>query len=220
MNIDFAFNSTDVNDVDCKNLAKKISEIPIVTSITAPHYICKNIKNLLPNNLILSCFIDYPLGISDLKTRQFSIKESIKLNVSCVDIVMPQNLAANRKYDKIRDDVKSAIDICGENNIKLRYILEYRIFDQYCLKKICEIFDNFGYINGVFTSSGYFLDNLADNILASVFLYENSKNLDIFCTGNAWTKKHFDILIKANIQNFRLNSIHSLSCLLSLINYS
>jgi deoxyribose-phosphate aldolase len=221
MNIDFTFNYNDVDDATAKELARQLNAIDNVNSITAPYYLVRSIRSLVDTyKKTLSCYVDFPLGISDPKTRQNAIKESIKSGANCIDIVMPQNLACNRKYDKIREDVKNAIDICSENSVKLRYILEYRVFDQHCLKKICEIFDTFGYITGVFTSTGYFLDNLADNILASVFLHENSKNLNIFCTGNAWQEKHFDTIIKANIHGVRISSYSALKTLLSIVDHN
>lgn len=221
MYIDFALHSTDIDDTTAKDLARQFNSIDSIKSITAPYYLLKSIKSTVETyKKTLSCFIDYPLGSSDPKTRQHAIKEAIKIGANSIDIVMPQNLACNRKYDKIREDVKNAIDICSEQSIGLRYILEYRVFDQYCLKKICEIFDTFGYINGVFTSTGYFLDNLADNILASVFLHDNSKNLNIFCTGNAWQEKHFDTIIKSNIYGVRLSSYSSLKTLLSIVDHN
>lgn len=218
MNVDFAITEIDLNDQQIKDLAKTLFSNHIVTSISAPHYVIKNIKSIAPDNSKqkLSCLIDYPLGISDQKTRQFAIKEAIKLSISSIDIVMPQNLATNRKYDKIREDVKNCISICSDAGISLRYILEYRVFDQNCLKKICEIFENSGYITEIFTSSGYFLDNLSDNILASIFLYQNSKNLNVYCTGNAWQAKHFETIIKSNIYGLRTYNIHSLNSISSL----
>jgi len=65
-------------------------------------------------------------------------------------------------------------------------------------------------ILNVYPSSGYFIDNLADNILASIFLHSNSKNLNVICSGNIWTEKHFETIIKSGLFGFRTNSIHSL----------
>jgi deoxyribose-phosphate aldolase len=132
------------------------------------------------------------------------------MGANTIDIVMPQNLATNRKYDKIREDVKNCIDLSIENNVKIRYILEYRMFDHSCLKKLCEIFENHN-MRCVLPSSGYFLDNLADNILASVFLHQNSKDLNIICTGNIWLDKHFDTIKKSGLFGLRTTSIHSLA---------
>ena len=213
MYIDFIINGTDINEAEAKNDIQELLKIGQVNSITIPYYLIKSIKPLLQkdggNIIDFSCLVDYPLGISDAKTRQLAVTQAIKAGVNTIDICMPQNLAANRKYDKIREDIKNICDICLEHNIKPRYILEYRMFDHHCLKKICEIFEVFQ-IYYVFPSTGYFLDNLADNIIASVFLHQNSKNLKIICTGNAWNNKHFEIINKSGLFGIRTNSIHSL----------
>lgn len=208
MYIDFAINNTEINDVEAKLLVESINKYPI-NSITVPYYLLRSIKTILKTNIELSCFIDYPLGIADLKTRLCAVEQAFKCGANSVDIVMPQNLATNRKYDKIRDDIKTINDYCKENSLNLKYVLEYRIFDHHCLKKICEIFDDFN-IQHVYPSSGYFIDNLADNILASIFLHSNSKNLNVICSGNIWTEKHFETIIKSGLFGFRTNSIHSL----------
>lgn len=213
MYIDFALIDTDLADNDVKKVIEEIVAYPI-NSITIPFYLIKSLKNLVPDKIILSCFIDYPLGISDIKTRRFSIEQAVKAGVGCVDIAMPQNLAANRRYDKIREDIKSSKEFCDANNVQTRYILEYRVFDHHCLKKICEIFENYQ-IQYVFPSTGFFLDNLADNILASIFLHQNSKDINIISTGNIWHNKHFDTLLKSGLFGFRTTSVHSLKNFIS-----
>lgn len=209
MYIDFAIIDTGINETETKNLLNEIILYP-VNSITVPYYLLKLTNTIVPKNKIsVSCFIDYPLGISDIRTRKCAIEQAIKCDIQHIDIVMPQNLAANRKYDKIREDVKLVVETCKSNNIEPRYILEYRVFDHHCLKKICEIFETNG-ISYVFPSTGYFLDNLADNILASIFLYQNSKDLKVICTGNSWTDKHFHTMIKSGLFGYRTSSIYSL----------
>jgi deoxyribose-phosphate aldolase len=206
MYIDFAFINTDTNEATVKEDIKQILSLNCVNSITLPYYLIRSAKALLLDykNVDLSCLIDYPLGISDLKTRVFAIDQAIKMGANTIDIV------TNRKYDKIREDVKNCIDLSIENNVKIRYILEYRMFDHSCLKKLCEIFENHN-MRCVLPSSGYFLDNLADNILASVFLHQNSKDLNIICTGNIWLDKHFDTIKKSGLFGLRTTSIHSLA---------
>ena len=208
MYIDFALTSTDISDTDAKKIISEIDTYPI-NSVTVPFYLIKSIKGLLSNNKILSCLIDYPLGLSDSKTRYCAVEQAHKAGANAVDVAMPQNLATNRKYEKIRDDVKAIQEFAIPNNLSVRYILEYRVFDHHCLKKICEIFENHQ-ITHVYPSSGFFLDNLADNILASIFLHENSKDLNVISTGNIWTDKHFETIIKSGLFGFRTTSLFSL----------
>lgn len=207
MYIDFAIIDTDTAENSAKDTIKYIIDNSLVNSITVPYYFSKLVKPYLATGLDFSCFIDFPLGISDSKTRITAADQAIKSGFNTIDISMPQNLAANRKYDKIRDDIKSISDLKINDNISIRYMLEYRKFDHYCLKKICEIFDNLG-IRYIFPSTGYFIDNLADNILASIFLYNNSKDLKIICTGNMWQDKHFETIIKSGLFGFRTSSVY------------
>jgi deoxyribose-phosphate aldolase len=207
MHIDFAIIDTDLNEKEAK---KQISDAIQfgVNSICIPYYLIRSTKILLEKKQIdLSCFVDFPIGISDNKTRLEGVKNAIMAGANCIDIVMPQNLATNRKYDKIRDDVKAIKEICDPINVKIRYILEYRIFDHRCLKKICEIFDNTN-IMYVFPSTGYFLDNLADNLIACAFLHQNSKELNVICSGDIWLEKHFDIIYRSGIGGLRTFSPH------------
>lgn len=211
MFIDFAIIDTDINEAEAKDTIKYIVDNNLANSITVPYFFCKPAKQFIDNKQItLSCFIDFPLGISDSNSRVSSAKNAISYGFSSIDICMPQNLAANRKYSKIRDDVQALLDIKNTKQIDIRYILEYRKFDHYCLKKICEIFDTFG-IQYVFPSSGYFIDNLADNILASIFLYQNSKDIKVISTGNAWQNKHFETLVKSGLFGLRTTSVHTLN---------
>lgn len=221
MYIDFILNKTDENDTEARESLVEALKTDSINSITVPYHLLKIIKPFtehITKNIDLSCLIDYPMGISDLKTREFAVTQAVKNGATCVDISMPHNLASNRKYDKIREDIKNIINIALDKNIKIRYILEYRLFDHHCLKKICEIFDNFN-IQYIFPSSGYFLDNLADNIIASVFLHQNSKNINVICTGDAWNNKHFEMINKSGLFGLRMSSYHSLKNLL-LFNYS
>lgn len=207
MNIDYQITDIDTTDIKAKELAKELLVNGKINSITVPYYLIKTIKNVVENNIMVSCAIDYPLGISDLKTRLTAIEQAAKIGANMVDVVMPQNLASNRKYDKIREDLKYTTELCQKYNIEPRYILEYRVFDHNCLKKICEILDTFD-IKNIFPSTGYFIDNLVDNIIAVSFLRQNSKNLNVFCSGNFWNDKHFELINKSNLFGVRINSIY------------
>lgn len=209
MYIDFALINTDISETDAKNLIKDLIENSYVNSITVPFYFIKLIKPYINNGLDFSCLIDYPLGISDIKTRCVAVQQAVEVGFNTLDITMPQNLAANRKYDKIREDIKLITDSIGNNKINLRYVLEYRKFDHHCLKKVCEIFENGG-IKYIFPSSGYFLDNITDNLIASFFLHKNSKDLKIICSSNLWLDKHFEAIINSGLFGFRTSSIYTI----------
>lgn len=221
MHIDFAIIDVDKTDTEVKDLITNVLAQPIkVNSVACSYYYIKTIKGVLSQQshpIRLSCLVDFPCGLSDSKTRLTAVEQAVKFGADTIDITMPQNLASNRKYDKIREDVRTITDFCKDKNINSRYILEYRVFDHHCLKKLCEILDVFD-IREVFPSTGYFLDNLADNLIASVFLHENSKNINIYCTGNAWSSNHFSIIEKTGLYGIRVMSPFALDSLVKILN--
>lgn len=207
MYVDFAIINTDLDEKQAKQQITEVATYGI-DSLCLPYYLVKSCKYLIDTDKVdFSCLIDFPIGVSDAKTRKFAVEQAIDAGVNTIDITMPQNLAANRKYDKIRDDIKSIKEACEEKKIKIRYVLEYRVFDHHCLKKICEIFDNSG-IQYAYPSTGYFIDNLADNLIACSFLHQNSKDVNIICSGNSWLNKHFELIYKSGIYGLRTYSPH------------
>lgn len=207
MYVDFAIIDTDTKEKEAKD---KISEVIThgINSVTIPQHFLKLVKSIcLDNNVSLSSFVDFPLGISSQNTRIESIKNIIKQGANCIDVTIPQILATNRKYDKIRSEMSLIKEVCDPIGVKIRYILEYRTFDHRCLKKVCEILDD-NDIKDVFPSTGFFIDNLADNILASVFLHQNSKEVNVIATGNAWTEHHYNIIARSGIYGIRTFSTH------------
>lgn len=212
MYVDFAIIDTDITDKEAK---QKIAEAMNykVDGITVPFHLLKYLKPI-KKNIHKSCLIDFPMGISDLQTRIFAVEQAIAAGANSIDIAMPQNLAANRKYDKIRDDIQAIKNAAGKD-ISIKYVLEYRTFDHRCLKKICEIFDD-NLIPFATPSTGFFIDNLADNLIASSFLHENSKEINVIATGNAWTEHHFSILNKSGVFGFRA---FNTECLKKHINF-
>lgn len=217
MYVNFALTDIDINEKEAKDLIKQAVKYK-VDGITVPFFLVRKCKYLVDTDVLdYSCLIDYPLGISDLKTRAFAVEQAILAGVNTIDISMPQNIAANRLYSKIREDVKVIKETCLEKKIKIRYILEYRVFDHRCLKKICEIFDenNIGF---AFPSSGYFLDNIADNLIASAFLHQNSKEINVIASGNVWRDHHFEILLRSGMYGFRTSSISAIVAFRKFLN--
>ena len=108
-------------------------------------------------------------------------------------------MECNRKYDKFREDIKNNLEICTKNNIELRYILEYRVFTYELLYKVSQILMDFG-INTIYPSTGYLLDDINDNILASA-LINKKVPINIICNGNIWNISQINNVSK----NFKLD---------------
>lgn len=192
MQLEYINTSIDLTDLALSEIIKNdINKISEVSTIIVPQYFVKLTRGLLDPSKKVSCLIDYPLGLADPKSRATYSSNALKNGADYVDIVLPSLYLTNRKYDKIREDIKLQKELL--NPSKIRYILEYRIFDHNYLKKMCEILTD-AEINTVIPGSGYRIDNLADYIIASQFLKSHFDNLNLIVSANFWTKNHFDML--------------------------
>lgn len=181
-----------------------------VDCISVPFASTKFCKNIVKNTKIkISNPIDYPLGISDIKTRNYAIENAIENGAEKIDVVMQNNYLNYKKYDKIRQDIRSNYEICSKYNVPINYYLEYRVFTHQSLIKACNVIMETP-IDTVYASTGHMIDNLEDNLIATILLQEKTKINTIF-TGNVWTKKHIELLIKNNISMLRFNTINSIT---------
>lgn len=166
-------------------------------------------KNIFSADFPIACPVDYPCGILDTKSRLCAVESAIKAGAKIIDIVVPAYYLSNRKYDKFREDIKNLKMCCDLAGVTLRYILEYRIYSYELLYRICQILIEHG-VDTVIPSSGYGLDDISDNILASALIHKKNPSLKIICNGNIWSPKHIELIEKANLPQIRVNSINAL----------
>jgi deoxyribose-phosphate aldolase len=183
-----------------KHICMHYINIPLIRGMIEEH------------GLSISSPLDYPYGLLDSKNRLSVISSAIKAGAKTVDIVSPAKFIANRKYDKLRDDIKNNLTLCQENAVNLRYILEYRVFNHETLAKTCQIFKGLG-IEYVLPSTGHMLDDISDNMIACKYLSTKSK-IQTICNGNIWTEKQAEILRSSNIYGARLHHISSIALFL------
>jgi deoxyribose-phosphate aldolase len=213
MYIEYAIYDTAVNETEFKSSLTEIIKYHPDSISVLPAYL-KPAKGLLgdQSNIKLSCPIDYPMGLMDLKSRITATEQAIKGGVKIIDIVCPSIILSNRKYDRFREDVKTMHDLCSLSNIQLRYFLEYRIYSYELLYKIVSILYESG-ITTIFPSTGHFLDDIYDNILASALINKKVPSINIICNGNAWNSQHYTAIKKANLYGTRTCSLNGLKLL-------
>jgi deoxyribose-phosphate aldolase len=208
MHIEYSLYDLEYSEEEIKQNIEKAKVLGI-KSISAPYAWTKLCKSLVKDTgIIVSNAIDYPLGIMDTKTRNNAIVNAIENGAEKLEIVIQNNYLNNKKYDKIRADIKSNYDICQQNNILLQYFLEYRIFTHQSLIKACNLLLEVP-IDTVYVSTGHMIDNTEDNVIATMLLAEKTKINTVF-TGNIWNKKQVEILRKNNIKKARLNTINAI----------
>lgn len=186
-----------------KNIAIHTAHLPVI----------KNIVTELPINI--SSPVDYPYGLSDAKIRLMGIANAAKNGANTIDMVIPAKYITNRKYDKLRDDIKTNLTMCQENNLILRYILEYRVFNHETLAKTCQIIKTLG-IEYILPATGHMIDDINDNLIASKYLMAKS-HINTICNGNIWTEKHVQSIKTSDVYGVRLHYIPSLELFLQNI---
>jgi deoxyribose-phosphate aldolase len=208
MKIEYAYYDISSNETEIKEQLLQAIKYPAEVISVLPPYV-KLAKSLVLPSQKVSCPIDYPLGVLDLKSRLSSISSAIKNGAEIVEILLPVYPLCNRKYDKFREDIKNCLDLCLENNVELRYVLEYRIYTYELLYKVAQILLDLG-ISTVYPSSGYSLDEISDNILAAALINKKSPSINIICNGNIWNSGHVQMVQKAKLYGIKVFSIHSL----------
>ena len=210
MIIEYCSYDISLSDEEFKqNINSAISYRPKTISVLSSYV--RLAKNLLPEDITLSTSIDYPLGTSDTKNRNTAIETSIKAGAKVINLVSQPYYFCNRKYDKFRDDIKTNLEICNSHGVELRYTLEYRVFTYELLYKVSQILLDIG-VNTIYPSSGYLLDDINDNILATALINKKIP-INIISNGNIWNISQIKTVYKANLFGIMVNSSNALKLL-------
>lgn len=158
------------------------------------------------NNSKINISIDYPLGLSQTDTR-LSMIDKVSKNCKNISIQAQSAFIVNRKYDKIRKEIEVIKQNFPEH--KFRYIIDYRKYNHNILAKFTNILME-NKIDTIYPSTGFFIDNIYDNIVACKYL-EQKSNIKTIFNANIWTKDHIDLIIKSEPTGINIQNIHSLS---------
>lgn len=203
---EYAIYDLDISETDVKTYIEKVLPLNI-QCVSVPYFYTKLTKSIVGDNILISNAIDYPFGILDIKSRNTAIINAINNGANNISLVFHNHYLSNKKYDKIRQDITSNLQICKDNNVNLNFYLEYRIFTYQALIKACNILLEFG-IDKAYVSTGYMLDEINDNIIAFNLLKQKT-NINPIFTANVWTKEHIALLDKNDITSIRFNNINS-----------
>lgn len=168
--------------------------------------------SLVPENITLSCPIDYPYGLSDTKVRQHQTLSVIRRGATCVDLIVNPVYLINDKRQYLVDDIEANRTICYENNVQFRLVLEYRHFDKdtyYRLVNICKLMKLLYFL----PSTGHFVDDYNDNLITCKLIKTQHPKAKIITNGNIWTPEQLEIVEKSGLYGVRLRDNYALSLL-------
>ena len=208
MLLEYSYYDTASNDIEIqKNLTEALKHNIQTISVLPPY--ARLIKSIVADAVKISCPIDYPMGLLDIKSRLSVVDFCLKNNVDIIEAVCPAQLLCNRKYEKFRDDIKQLTSLCSVSNVELRYVLEYRQYSYELLYKVAQILYDFN-IKTIYPSTGYSLDDIGDNIIASALINKKVPNINIICNGNLWNSNHLKMIKNNQLYGLRINSLNGL----------
>lgn len=213
MIIEYSIYDIAISDEELKkNLNEVVTYNPNTISVLPANIkLAKNIISSTNKSIKISTCIDYPLGIFDTKTRNMAVESAIKSGADIVSVCAQSYFFCNRKYDKFREDIRSNLEICSKNNVKLRYFLEYRVFTYELLYRVSQILLDLG-VDTIYPSTGYLLDDINDNLVAAA-LINKKVPINIICNGNIWNNSQINNIFKSKIHGIKVNSINGLDLL-------
>jgi len=202
---DVASNDTEVKE----NVSKAVSLSADVVSVL-PGYL-RVAKNIIKNtNVTLSTVIDYPFGLSSIDARKAETTNALKSGAKIIELVAPNHALCNKKYDRFRKDINEQKSLCDRHDAELRYIIDYRTYTEYMLFKICSMVAAHQ-VDTIYPSNNYMLDNIVDNLIASMMIAKKIPYINVIVNGNAWNEKQLNLILNnEKIYGYKTNNILTL----------
>jgi hypothetical protein len=185
-------------DEEIKNIFDVIQNGKI-NGLALPIEILKRYKEFFPEGIMLSTAIDYPLGLSSQKVKEFAVINSIKSGANAIDFIPNQYNLKYRFKDLIKE-LETIQNICSDNNVELRIFLDYHYISS--IETIAKLYNNCG-IEIAFPTIGYHHDDFYDNIIHAKNLEEKT-NLKIIFNGYIWTEDQMEFVKSNDIYGLRL----------------
>lgn len=209
LKIEYGHHDVASNENEVKNILTNVVTYPIDSVSVFPYY-TKLAKIITENKCQLGTIIDYPFGLSDTETRVLSVANAISSGANIIQIVSPSSLLCNKKYDKFKKEIEAINNLCVENSVELRYVLEYRIFTSDLLYKLSYILSEHG-VGTIYPSTNHLMDTISDNILVTMLLKKKNPKINIIVNGSAWTDDQINlILANKNIYAYKTSNIYTL----------
>lgn len=163
-------------------------------------------KEFTIEGLHISTTIDYPSGLSNTSTRNHAVLTSIRNGAKNVDLTLNHSYIINNQIDKLVKDIATNLAICQDNNVFLRAILEYKLFDNTdLLLDTISLLKELG-VPKIIPSSGSILDSFLDNLIIAK-IASSKIGIDSITNGGIVSKDQYELVKESKIYGLRVNSI-------------
>ena len=151
-----------------------------------------------------SAAIDYPYGLNTTQVRLHEIILAIRQGASLIDLVLNSSYITEGNWSKIKKDLKSCLAVCHQNNVELRPIVEYRLFEVKTVLDLCSVLDAFG-LSKIVNSTGRIADDFHDNALIS-YQIQRRTSLSVVYGGPLVNNDQYETLKTMKIHAVRFTS--------------
>jgi len=210
MKIEYQITDTAASNKELLAHIEKVEKFSFINKVTVLPSCLKYLKSRKPERIKLSTIIDFPLGLNSTAVRLACIKEAITNGAESIEIVMQSAYITNKNNPKIKEDIEQCLQLCSDNGVNLHYMTEYRLYNYGCLSRLTKFLLNSN-LNDIYISTGHRLDNIYDHIIAIAMILKENPEANIICNANIYSQEHLDLLQESKIQQFRANSLNTLS---------
>ena len=208
--LEYGYYDVASDDTEVKENVSRASKLSTDVISVLPQYL-RIAKSILKNtDIILSTVIDYPFGISSIEARRTETENALKCGAKIIELVAPNHALCNKKYDKFRKDINEQKALCDRYDAELRYIIDYRTYTEYMLYKITTMVAAHQ-VDVIYPSNNYMLDNIIDNLIASMMIAKKIPYVNVIVNGNAWNEKQINLILNTDkIYGYKTNNILTL----------
>ena len=188
-----------------------------VDGVSVPVPYISKIKGFIPEDVIISCPVDYPNGFSDTDLRIHYAMKAVHCGATAIDLVANTFLYYHEKKEFV-NDLKSIHNLCTDKGIKVRVMVNHKSLthNEDYMPMLREI-NSFKGIEYVFCSTGLFSEDPIDNILLSRIAQEHF-GFKAISNGNFYLPKHLNRVAQAKIFGVRFNNCRALKRCISVYN--
>lgn len=151
-----------------------------------------------------ACLIDFPLGMSSLRSRISSCLDAINNGAEILDICCNPFYIINLQKSKLEQDIRSAIALGKERGIQIRYILNHRNYSPSDYLRYCSLLYDCG-VEYLINHDGMSVDDPTDNLIVADEVMRNI-NLNVIPSSMMFETQHLDLLENTKITSLRVCS--------------
>lgn len=169
-----------------------------IRGLALPIHMIREIREYIPQGIVLASPIDYPLGYSSSKVRYHMVLDAIKSGANAIDY-MPNHYYLRAKFRELKQEINAVSIMCKEHGANLRLFMDYKYGSIESMAKTYAKMD----IDLVFCTTGYHHDDFNDNLI-NCKLIEQKTRLSTIFNGYIWTPEQLETVKNSGIFGIRL----------------